>query len=247
MTTETAVTVIENEAQQPAVIGESAALLSVIERAARDPNVDIDKMERLMAMHERMVSRNAASEFNSALASMQPELPIITQHGAIVHNGRKISSYAKWDDIVEQVRPVLAKHGFSLTFKVEQVPDKVSVTSILRHSAGHNEATTLTLPIDTSGAKNAVQGIGSTVSYAKRYSACALLNIASTDEDNDGQGGDVGFITAAQKQMLVDLMKETSADTEKFLKYMGVSALDEIKAADFTRAKTGLEAKKGRN
>jgi hypothetical protein len=41
------------------------------------------------------------------------------------------------------------------------------------------------MPIDTSGSKTSVQGIGSTVSYGKRYTLCALLNI-STGDDTDG-------------------------------------------------------------
>ena len=41
------------------------------------------------------------------------------------------------------------------------------------------------LPLDTSGSKNGVQAVGSTVSYGKRYAICALLNI-STGDDTDG-------------------------------------------------------------
>lgn len=245
MTNEKSVTVIEpTEAPLPAVIGESAALLQVIERAARDPNVDVDKMERLMAMHERIMARQAKTAYNAALAELQPKLPVITEKGEINHNGRLIGKYALWEDVVQTIAPMMSEHGFALSFRLSRDTERQNVTGILSHRDGHSEETTLSLPLDMSGAKNPVQGVGSTVSYGKRYVTQALLNLVSRGEDDDGQGGASGTITAEQKETLIALMKETGADTEAFLKYMGVAALDEIKAENFNRAKVGLEAKK---
>jgi hypothetical protein len=238
------VTVID--APQVPAVSESAAILQVIERAARDNTVDIDKMERLMAMHERMLARQAVEAFNDALAVMQDELPLVGQRGEIVHNGKLISNYAKWEDIVDAIRPVLSKHGFALTFRIEQTNDRLNTTATLRHRAGHSESTTLSLPIDMSGAKNGVQGIGSTVSYGKRYAACALLNIATTGEDDDAGGTQNGTINPEQKDQLVALLQETNADVPKFLKFMNVASLDEIKAMEFSRAKSALQAKKAK-
>ena len=51
--------------------GETAAILSMIERAARDPAVDIAKMERLFEMHSTMQSRQAEQRFNAAMATVQ--------------------------------------------------------------------------------------------------------------------------------------------------------------------------------
>lgn len=249
MTNETAaMTVIEPEAspvQVPAV-SESAAILQVIERMAVNPAVDVEKFERLMAMHERIQAKRAEQSFNFDLAQMQPNLPTITNRGQIVHNGKVISTYAYFEDIVEAVRPLMAANGFSLTYQVKQDGDKMAVTGILRHRGGHNEQTTLVLPIDMSGAKNAVQGIGSSLSYSKRYVICALLNITTGGEDDDGKlaGGDL--ISAEQKSELVALMQETAADTARFLKFMGTPSVDEIKASDFNRARSALQAKRGK-
>ena len=243
---------IEHEGQQltvaePApvpVVSESAAILSVIERAARDPGVDVDKMERLMAMHERMMARSAKAAYNAALAEVQPKLPAITEKGEINHNGRIISKYALWEDVVQAITPVLAAHGFALSFRLGREPDRQIIKGILSHRDGHSEETEMSLPLDMSGAKNPVQGVGSTVSYGKRYVTQALLNLVSRGEDDDAQGGGRDTITDEQKAELVALMQETGADTAGFLKYMGVAALDESKAAAFGKAKTGLEAKR---
>jgi hypothetical protein len=174
--------------------------LMMIERAARDPRVDIDKMERLFRMKLDMDARNAKAAYLQALAAMQPKLPVITKHGVISKNvkddrgqntGRQeaMTKYARWEDVVEGITPVLAEYGFSLSFRVAQpTADRVAVSGVLGHRDGHTEETTLALPIDSSGAKNNVQGWGSSVSYGKRYTAFALLNISARGEDDDGEG-----------------------------------------------------------
>lgn len=165
----------------------SGGLLEVIARAARDPSVDIDKMERLISMQERVQNRNAEVAFNAALAELQPLLPVIEERGGIKdRSGNVQSTYALWEDVNEAIRPHLAEHGFALRFRVDRTADQISVTGILSHREGHKEETTLTLPTDTSGSKNAVQAVGSSTSYGKRYTAFALLNITSTGEDDDG-------------------------------------------------------------
>jgi len=230
----------------PAPVSDSAAIMQLIHRAATDPNVDLDKMERLLAMQERILDRNAKVAFTTALAQLQPKLPIITEKGEIKdRNGNVQSSYALWEDIIEAIRGLLSKHGFALTFKVGREGDQQTVTGILSHKDGHSEQTTLTLPLDVSGSKNAVQAVGSSVSYGKRYTAQALLNLTSKGEDDDGQkAATVKHITDGQKQLLIKLIRETKADTPKFLFYMGANSVDEILAADFNKAKTALEAKK---
>jgi hypothetical protein len=229
------------------VATESAALLQVIERMAVNPAVDVEKLERLMAMHERIVARNAKSAYNAALAEMQPNLPAITEKGEIKIRDVVQSRYARWEDIVRTITPILGAHGFGLSFRVGRDGDRQTVTGILSHRDGHSEETTLALPLDMSGSKNNVQGVGSTTSYGKRYVTQALLNLVSSGEDDDGQsaGGDL-LISAEQKQTLVGLMKEVSADVPKFLKYMDVASLDEIKAANFNRARSALEAKRAK-
>ncbi|MCT5858497.1 ERF family protein, partial [Pseudomonas aeruginosa] len=90
--------------------GESATILQVIQRAAADPQCDIEKMERLMQMLERFQARQAEQQYTEALAAMQQELPAIAERGDA--DGRY--SYALWEDINERLKPILAKHGFAL-------------------------------------------------------------------------------------------------------------------------------------
>ena len=163
---------------------EAANLLAVIERMVRDPQVDVTKVERMFDLQERIIARNAEAAYNEALATMQPLLPEVEQNGQNTHTKTR---YAKWEDIHEAIAPILSDHGFALTFRTAEANSKVTVTAILRHRGGHKDETSLSLPTDTGAGRNAVQAVGSSLSYGKRYTACAILNIRTRGEDDDGK------------------------------------------------------------
>lgn len=178
-----AVEVVNQSPTAVPALSESAAIIQVIERAAMNPNVDIDKMERLLQMQERIMERNAQAAYAAAFAEMQPDLPEIPEHG----KGHNNASYALWEDINDLIKPVLAKHGFGISFKPGRDGPNITVTAILTHREGHREEASMILPVDASGSKNAVQAVGSSTSYGKRYTASALLNLTSRHEDDDGK------------------------------------------------------------
>ena len=242
----------------PSAATEAAALIGLIERAAADPNIDIERVERMYAMYERAAARNSKAAYISALSAMQPQLPIVGKRGSINANekdaagkptGRQVAmtKYAKWEDVVEAIRPVMATHGFSISFRVSQpTPERIQVTGVLGHRDGHSEETSMSLPLDSSGAKNNVQGWGSSVSYGKRYTAFALLNIVARDEDNDGAGKGLDFITEEQEAELRDLIEAKQAEIPKFCAYFKIEKLGDLKSSDFQRAMTALK-KRGAN
>ena len=177
----------------PQDVAEIGGIASLIERVATNPNTSIDTLERLLAMQERVETKRAETAFNAALADMQPVLPIIAERGAIKNSaGKAQSTYAKWEDINEAIKPVLAQYGFALTFRVDRPEGLVCITGVLSHRDGHSTQTTISLPVDSSGSKNGVQAIGSSTSYGQRYTAKLLLNLTSRGEDDDGQSGGMG-------------------------------------------------------
>lgn len=249
--------IVAHEAPAGAVVQMGAApLMDVISRAAADPNTDVDKLERLLGMYERITAQNAKAAYTSALASMQPTLPVIDRRGRIEVPAKDnkpghSTPYAKWEDINDAIRPMLAEHGFGLSFRIGHAQDgKITVTGVLAHRDGHQEETTITLMHDSSGSKNSVQAVGSSVSYGKRYTAMALLNITSrapVEADDDGRGADPNFyVNQDQLDELHALMDEVKADRAGFLKFMGVSALKDIPAKQFQKALTALQAKRNR-
>lgn len=202
-----AVVATQNE-QQLQPVAEGSAILAVISRAASDPNADVDKMERLMAMYERIESKRAVAAYQADLSEMQDALPSIGERG----NAANRYTYALWEDINAAIKPVLKRFGFALSFRTDCQKDGISVTGVLTHRDGHREETTISLPADSSGNKNAVQAVASSVSYGKRYTAGALLNLTSHGEDDDAFAAVSGFDTTTWASAINDAADKTELD-----------------------------------
>ena len=162
-------------------------MVSMIERIAMDPNSDIDKLERMIAMKERHDAANAKAVADMAFAKASAEFPEIPLNGKNTHNGQK---YALLKDIIGKTRPVLARHGLSLSFSTEITEKDVVVTAELAHEAGHTRKNSLPLPRDVGAGRNAVQAVGSTQTYGQRYTAQAILGLSlGEDTEDDGNSG----------------------------------------------------------
>lgn len=236
---------VQQEPSLPAQ-SEAGAIVSMIERFATDPNVNIEKLERLVAMHERMKAQQAKAAYTAALAAMQPKLPAITERGKIqISRDARPMTYARWEDINDAIKPVLAEHGFALSFRTGEADGRITVTGVLSHADGHTEETTMRLPLDQSGSKNAVQAVGSSTSYGKRYTACALLNLTSRGEDDDGRGAKKATpITPEQRDRIQSLIVEVGADIPRFLTFIGFERIEDITTDEYQGAIDALEAKR---
>jgi len=235
--------IVSGQSNEVAVVDQASALISMVERVALNPAADMDKLERLLDMQERMLNREAQVAFNAAMSRLQAELPSITENGEIKHNGKLISSYAKFEDIVAAIRQPLVNHGFSVTFKSNFEDNKLLITGIVAHAHGHREETTMILPFDTSGSKNSVQAIGSSVSYGKRYVLCMLLNISTGGEDNDGSTTALPeSLKEDQIQHIKSLLDSSSIKHERWLKHAKFASFDVIPADKYQAICDALEA-----
>lgn len=225
----------------PVVSSETQAIMMMIERVVLNPEADMDKLDKMLDMQERILNRNAKQSFTADLAAMQAELPLVSKAG----EGHNKSKYAKLEDINEAIRPTLQKYGFAVTFRVKQSDKSATITAILSHKLGHSEETDLVLPLDTSGSKNAVQAVGSTVSYGKRYALCALLNI-STGDDTDGNAANnqpEESKTVSEKDMesLIVAAKLAGVDESYICKKAQIKSLHELPLARFAGAMNHLQ------
>lgn len=162
-------------------------VFSMIERVATDPQADIEKLERMMAMKERMDAKGAEQDFNAAFARAAATFPDIPMNG----KGHNNKPYATLRDIIAYTRTPLSEQGLALSFDTNSQGDTVTVTAVLAHRGGHSRSTSIDLPRDTSGSKNAVQAIGSSQTYGQRYAAQAVLGL-SLGEDTEDDGRNSG-------------------------------------------------------
>lgn len=228
-------------APQSAARNEVAAIFSLIERVSADPNLPLERVEQAFAFYQRVQADQARRAYYAAFAAMQPELPLVEKRGR-GHNDKK---YARFEDVMQDIRPKLALHGFSISFRTSNKDGRVIVTGVLAHRDGHAEETTLDLPSDTSGSKNAVQAIGSSTSYGKRYITFSLLGIAARDEDDDGKAAGAGeAVSDKQAAELRKLVTETGGNIDGFLRIAQAETIPDIRAKDYEGLKKMLLAKK---
>lgn len=228
----------------PAVSNETQAIMQMIERVVINPEADMDKLSAMLDMQERVLNRNAKQSFTADLAAMQAELPLVGKAG----KGHNEAKYAKLEDINEAIRPTLQKYGFAVTFRTKQSDKTLTVTAILSHRMGHSEETDLILPLDTSGSKNAVQAVGSTISYGKRYALCLLLNI-STGDDTDGNLPKQQQKTVGEEEIkhLRNAATVAGVDEAYICKKANVNSIEEILLVRYAAAMNHLKklAEKG--
>lgn len=220
-------------------MSESAALISMLERAARDPNVDVDKMERLFKMHREALERHAKTAYLAAFSALQSELPAAIRKG----EGHNKKAYARYEDLIETLRPHLSRHGFSISHRVDTAGNQITVTGILGHAAGHAEQTSMTLPPDTSGNKTAVHAMGSSISYGKRYVTLTLTGIATEGEDDDGRAA--GHVAADQPTLekLKALITTANANIGRICQHYSVETLDDLTSKQIGDVMAGLSAR----
>lgn len=239
-----------------ALAPKGAEVVSMFERLASDPNVSVEKLERLIAMNERVLAHNAKSAFDAAFAVMQPKIPQIDEKGAIKGRGGEVrSTYARLEDIHDVVKPILATHGFAMRHRTEWPEGKdgtIRIIGILSHRDGHSEESTFEAPMDRSEFRTDIQSMGSTVSYGRRYTTLDLLNISTRGMDVDGsksgrpqppEGYDDWKLSLSKKadEGIQALEKAFASGDVRLRNYLtGHDAIDLAKMR--TRARTGKAA-----
>lgn len=224
-------------------VSDSTALVAVIERAARDPNIDIDKMERLLAMQERIFARTAEAEFNAAMSACQAEMPVIK---ATFANEQTGSMYAALEEIDRIAKPIYTRHGFGLSFGTTDCPIEglYRQTCKVSHRAGHSEMRFADLPLDTMGPKGtpnktAIQGFSSSMTYGQRIITRLVFNIVIGD-DTDGNGP---TLSKEQIDQIEKRMKDVGTNKEQFLEFWRVKSLNKMPSFNFPVIMDMLERK----
>lgn len=212
--------------------------MAIIERAVAS-GASIDTISKLMDLQERWEANQARKAFNEAVSEAKAKIrPVVRNKTG--HNSR---AYADFAAIASAVDPILADLGLSYRFRTEQ-GERINVTCILSHRDGHQETTTLSGPPDASGNKNAIQAIGSTLTYLQRYSLVQMLGLAAADDD-DGRAGGVGAtLNDEQIERIQKLVLESGANVAAFLNYMKAESISDIHASKFKEAVAMLEQKK---
>lgn len=125
-----------------------------------------------------MKHSDSIKELAAALAKAQGDIKAVAKDRTNPHFRNK---YATLDAIMDAVRQPLAKQGLSILQGTEREDGGVCVVTRLVHSSGEWVESGVLVPVD----KQNAQGVGSALTYGRRYGVSAMLALA-TDEDDDG-------------------------------------------------------------
>lgn len=160
---------------------------------AIDKKVPAETMEKLLSMRRELKAEWAKEQYNKAMSAFQLECPVIEKKKEAKDGTRVLYKYAPVDDALvqkadtgETVAELIAKHGFSYTFRQENDGAKVKVHCIISHIAGHSETSTMETGLtNKTGIMSGPQQIAATVTFNKRYSFFNGFGIMTGYEDVD--------------------------------------------------------------
>jgi len=222
---------------------ESSALMAMIGPMVMDPKFDAGKLEKVLDQVRQLKRDESLAAFNEAMAQLQPRLPRIGKDGRVKYKDVDFR-FATYENIDKAIRPLLAEFGFSLSFDTEFTDKGDVYVGTISHRLGHSKSSKMRLPADTSGGKNAIQAVGSSDKYARRYLTERLLNLVTEGQDDDGNG--MSAINEKQLNSLLDMKAEAEMDekqTAAFLNLIGVKSFEEINAVTYPIAYRALQAK----
>ena len=151
-----------------------------------------------------MNKSESIKELATALSKFQGE---IKNPGNTADNPFFKSKYAPLNEILNVVRPILAKYGLSVIQTPSGDGQNIILNTTLIHSSGEwIESPELVLKAD----KATAQGAGSAITYARRYALSAILGISSEDDDD----GNIAEEQAEKQAPTKKKAKEPTADNK---------------------------------
>ena len=126
----------------------------------------------------------ARAAFYKALSDFQGEVPPIPKRQT-AQLGKYSYTFADLGTIWQTIAPSLARHGLAVSFDPTATDGGYLVTCRVGHEAGHHIAAHFLVPLEAGAGRNAVQAVGSALTYGRRYALTAALGLATADADTD--------------------------------------------------------------
>ena len=179
-------------------------------------------------------------ELIEALAKAQGQMKAAELDGtnpAFKRPDGKASRYATLASIIAAVRPALTANGIAYVQRV--LPSEVGVAvETVFHGHGHELPTgAVVVPVD----KRSAQGIGSALTYARRFSLSMACGIAADDDDDGGSAEKdappkPSAISVEQRDELLTAIEAARMTAEKFCTAYGIGSVADLPASRYDDA-----------
>lgn len=166
------------------------------------------------------------------------------------------SKYADLSSVWDACKTALTENGLAVMQTTDYKDGQMVLLTTLAHSSG--QWIRSCIPINPT--KNDAQGIGSAITYMRRYSLASIVGV-TTDEDDDGNAaslpnanrnssfGSGSKISQSSAKELEDMLKSCPTDFQKnFWNYMksevkGIEKMDQLPEGMYLRIKSSISKK----
>jgi hypothetical protein len=197
-------------------------------------------MGALLALQKDVMAQAAKVTFEHDFALASREMPIVKKDAKKDMGEKGVIPYASYEKLDAVVRKIEDKYGFTRRFVSRPIAGGIVQICVLSHSAGHSIESEMQLPPDPGPGRNALQAMGSSRSYGRRYLTLDIWNIVTVGADDDGES--IGLLSEKQILAIEDLMfqagmkpagrdtPEAAASRRRFMEFAGAGKVSDIKA-----------------
>lgn len=221
---------------------------ALIERLATNPDVDVEKLNRILDMQERVIDKQNEQLYNAAMVQAQANMPVV---GKDKDNTQTQSKYSSYEAILGATQPIYTAEGLGVSFYEEDsvVENHVRFCADVMHESGYTKKRHVDIPLDSAGIKGTINKTGphakvSSISYGRSVLMKMIFNIPTGDDD-DGNGAGSQLITEDQENELHSMIIDNDLGEKYipiFCKFCKVESLRDIKSKSFGRAKSSLNS-----
>lgn len=161
----------------------------------------------------------------------------------------KFSNYTYFElqDFLPAINALCYENGLSTIFNFNE--DYAHLVVVNTEDPSENETFSTPVQIATLKGAAAMQNIGATQSYARRYLYIMAFEIAENDLIDAGNVDEEAEIakskiTPVKAVIIKKAIEETKTDMAKFLNYFNASKVEEMKEGQFAEAMAMLDKKK---
>lgn len=178
---------------------------------------DLARIEKLMELEDKWRAAQAKRAYVTAFSEFKKNAPDVVKD---MLNKQYGSDYSSLANLVNTVNKSLGEYGLNARWEPDQ-SNGIKITCVLSHKDGHSESVSLSGPPDTSGQKNPLQQIKSTITYLEGATFQAVTGVvarsACADDDGNGAGKKPPEVTAPEgyENWRADMTALADEGTEK--------------------------------
>jgi ERF superfamily len=156
---------------------------------AVERNDSIEQIRQLMDLRDRWEATEAKKAYTAAFAAFKKNMPDVVKD---MLNKQYGSDYSSLANLVNTTNRALGEYGLHAIWKPDTTTPVITVTCVITHVDGHSESVTISGPPDTSGTKNPLQAIKSTLTYLEGATFQAITGVVARSASKDDDGNAAG-------------------------------------------------------